>query len=266
MAEQHFTEFEKNIIKAIIKEQEGNCFLYNIIWPSLPDCNILLNPQTKKAHFRFGIEQPDPTQEDSERVIRRSKELERLIISIVHLIRYLIDHRLIIPLQVNDEKRYGPYGQLPVNQEYTMDYSFSDPLISNELFDFLNIQLYASPNLLRLERYDFLSEEEMRFRKQSRNSWIGVGIAIFLSLVALYATFQTSYSTGETLDKIFQALEKNNSIMNDMAGSSKNALKKLDQLNKETVRQSNLYEESINALIKVIPSSSEVQLATDNPK
>lgn len=91
------------------------------------------------------------------------------------------------------------------------------------IYDFLEKHfssfLFPSSSLIKLYKNKFRTTEQIKFRKQRRDTWWGIGLAMFLGLVSICLSIWTLHKDTkiekDQLNSIINAINENKAIVSD---------------------------------------------------
>lgn len=209
-----FDQIEKRIIKEILDTTPSyknlmTLFDDNFISESVYiDCN--------DAYFIFNDN--NPTQEQ----VDRSENLTYLLVKYLTLLTYLKNEKLAIFYLPSLKSSSHNFGKVLQNQG-TFQIPIYDQNIKQLLLEFAEMQILPSPSLRELYNNDFLTEEEIRFKKEHRLAWVG----IILSLILAFYTYCKDRADDKDQDiKFEEQIVKNSESAKLISESIKNLEKR----------------------------------------
>jgi len=222
-----FDTEEKAIIRKITEGSGYSRNLINIIdsMNSLQATRIQIDKKSKKAKFLFQIQNAEPSDEECSWGIEKQKQIIELLIKHVTLLRYLEKEELAIFFEpATSTEQTVTFGMGAVNMP-SFSMSIDDQNVTDLLIQYVHKEIMPSPSLRVLESNKYISDEEIKFKKQFTATWIAIIVSIFLGLYGMYNNHQNSISQ----EKQFKTqLIENNKIAESIAG-------KLDQLGKSKI-------------------------------
>lgn len=194
-----FAEEEKIITNKILHGKGYARNLINIIDSinTLQGVRIQIDRLNKTAYFLFEIQKEEPTEEELEWGIKRHKELIELIITHVTFLRYLDLQELAVFFDptTNAEDKVT-FGMGATNRPfYGME--IEDKTIVNLLIKYIHKEIKPSPLLVQLVNNNYLTDEEIKFKKQYFATWSAVAVSVALGIFGIYNNHKNSISQEE---------------------------------------------------------------------
>ncbi len=245
-----FDSDDQLIIKKINQGSGYSRNLINIIdsLNNLHGTRIQIDMISRKANFLFETQCPEPTEEECQFGIEKSKELIELLIKHLILLRYLEKEELAVffkPAQNTDSTVVFGMGATDM-PSFSM--SIDDQNVVDLLIKYVHKEIMPTPSLKNLEKNNFVSDKDIKFKKQFRATWTAIIVSILLGLYGMINNHLNSIGQENQFQKQIEEYQK----------STDQISKNLDNLNKLKVD----YSESIENISKEISNLSEkIQLA-----
>lgn len=194
-----FAEEEKSIINKILNGEGYARNLINMLADTreLSAVRIEINRSHETANFLFEIQAEEPTDQEMNWGIERHKHLIELIITHVTLLRYIENEELAVffdpALSTDNIIKFGfgasnmPYYSMEIN----------DKNIVKLLIKYIQKEIKPSPLLFQLVKNDYLTDEEIKFKKQNFVTWIAVVTSMFLGGYGIFNNHQNSVSQNK---------------------------------------------------------------------
>ena len=99
------------------------------------------------------------------------------------------------------------FGMGAVNMP-SFSVSIDDQNVVDLLIKYLHKEIMPSPSLRSLENNKFVSDEEIRFRKQQLATWIAIIVSILLGLYGMYNNNQNSITQEKQFKKYIAENQK----------------------------------------------------------
>lgn len=194
-----FAEEEKNITNKILHGEGYARNLINIIdsMNTLQGVRIQIDRLNKTAYFLFETQEKEPTEQEITWGIKRHKELIELIITHVTFLRYLDLQELAVFFDptTNSEDEVI-FGMGATNRPfYGME--IEDKTIVSLLIKYIHKEIKPSPLLVQLVNNNYLTDEEIKFKKQYFATWSAVAVSVALGIFGIYNNIQNSISQEE---------------------------------------------------------------------
>ena len=222
-----FDTEEKAIIRKITEGSGYSRNLINILdsMNNLQATRIQIDKKSSKAEFLFQIQNAEPSDEECRWGIEKQKQIVELLIKHVTLLRYLEKEELAIFFEpAKSTEQTITFGMGAVNMP-SFSISIDDQNVIDLLIQYVHKEIMPSPSLRELENNNYISDEEIKFKKQFTATWIAIIVSIFLGLYGMYNNHQNSVSQ----EKQFKTqLIGNKKIAESVA-------EKLDQLKKSKI-------------------------------
>lgn len=194
-----FDTEEKAIINKITQGIGYSRTLINIFdsLHNLQGTRIRIDKENKKAEFLFQTQGAEPTDEELKAGIERQKQLVELLIKHVTLFRYLEKEELAIFFEpAKTTEKIIEFGAGAVNvQPFSM--SIDDQIVVDLLIKYVNKEIMPSPSLRKLENNNFVSDDEIRFKRQQCVAWTAIIISILLGLYGIINNYRGSIGQQE---------------------------------------------------------------------
>jgi hypothetical protein len=230
---------EQDFCRRILEGDGDNNYLGNIIDKKLWGVRISITRNPQNVDLLFTIQNAQPTDEELEMTIQRSREISYLILNVVNLLKMLEKDNYIMLLQrATTIPNHSDFGQGVVNLP-SISSNFSDPTISKLLIDFVDKEIFVTEEFRQFCQNKFIPRDERRFRKQSRNQWIAIGVALFAALTNFVFNTLAKLSDGtkikqEQVNTIREDLKAINSNLDSIGTQTKIASEKIiDELKKK---------------------------------
>ena len=163
-----FDTEEQAIIKKITQGSGYSRSLINILdsRDNLQGTRIQIDKTNKKAEFLFQIQNKKPTIQESTWGIEKQKHLVELLIKHLTLFRYLEKEELAIFFEsAKSTEQIITFGMGAVNMP-SFSMSIDDQNVIDLLIKYIHKEIMPSPSLRKLENNNFISDEEIKFKKQ----------------------------------------------------------------------------------------------------
>lgn len=183
-----FDKEEKNIISKITQGEGFSRNLINIFDSAsrLGGVRIVINKLSKIGHFEFQTASLEPTNDEYQWIIEQQKVLTELLIKHLALIKYLEKEELVILFSpANSNDNIVTIGAGADNQPST-PMPITDQFIVDLLIEYIHKEILPSPTLRSLETNNFISDEEIHFKKQQIVAWVAISISVILGLYGMY--------------------------------------------------------------------------------
>lgn len=194
-----FAEEEKVIIKKILHGEGYARNLINIIDSrnTLQDVRIQIDRLNEKAYFLFEIQEKEPTEEEITWCIKRHQKLIELIITHVTFLRYLDLQELAVFFDptINPENEVI-FGMGATNRSFHR-MEIEDKTIISLLIKYIDKEIKPSPLLVQLVNNNYLTDEEIKFKKQYFATWSAVAVSIALGIYGIYNNHQNSINQDD---------------------------------------------------------------------
>ena len=162
------------------------------------------------------------TQDD----LNRCKSLEEKLLVAVSLIERLSNQGyVLLSFPTNAPSGAITYGQI-VQGTHRLSYPINDPQIAKRICDLMQCQTTGLPDLVDLQKHDFVTPEDRQFRDQLAVAKKGVKAAYFGSaiavLIAISANVGNAISTKgyeEKLTDLISIAEEQTNSLNGIASS-----------------------------------------------
>jgi hypothetical protein len=246
-----FDDEEKSIINKIIDGTGYSRNLINIIdsMNNLQSVRIRLDKEKKTGEFLFETQNNEPTDSETRASIEREKTLIELLITHVTLLQYLEKEELAFffnPATTPDDEVV--FGMGAINRP-SLAMSINDESLINLLLQYVHKEIRPSPLLRQLQNNNYLTDEEIKFSKQHRSTWVAIIVSALFGFFGVY----NNYQNNKSQDKQFEIqLKENEKLSNIIAGSIKNS--KVEPID----YKANI-EEVANALTEVLKEISMIE-------
>ena len=198
----NFKKTEKEIIKTIVKYGGDVKSLSEVLNKSelLEKKGIVVAFESNQSYVFF----------DKEKYDYDDKQPLGYLTELISILKYLIANRLITVLPIGEQvslvigRKESRYGRIDCIETYdaiifvgdrynwmdkkTRDQTYWPCRYSEKelpLYNYLNCWFSVSQELKDLVRHNFKSEEEVRFQKQQRLTWISIAVAVVIGLGSL---------------------------------------------------------------------------------
>ncbi len=261
-----FDSEEKIIINKIIDGVGYARNLINIIdsMNNLQGVRIRLNRQKNTGEFLFETQNEEPTETEISASTEREKTLVELLITHVSLLRYLEKEELAFffdPAGASDNEI--TFGMGAVNRP-SLPMTINDKSIVELLLKYVHKEIRPSPLLRQLRNNNYLSDEEIKFKKQYYATWFTIIVSVVLGLYGIYNNhqnsknqgkqFQTQLKENEKISKIIaESIENNKAEPVDYKPNIKQITDALSEISKESSKaaKNHIVE------IKLLPQEKE---------
>jgi hypothetical protein len=201
-----FDEVEKEIIKEILDDNGRSRNLMDIFDKYFIQESISFNKTNNSAEIIFNSSTSSPSQQEIDSAIERERSLTELLVKFLTLLLYLEREDLaVFFLAANSTNNPVTFGRAITNN-FTFAMPVYDQSIITLLIKYAELQIMPFPSLRGLYKNNFLSDDELRFKKNQRTSWVAIVISILIGLYGVYINF----TNNNDQDKKFEnQLNKN---------------------------------------------------------
>ena len=190
-------------IATIVEEKGYHRNILTMLDPYLENTRLCIDKTNKIIEIKYEILGAHPTSEECESAINKIEELEPIIVILSNLLVYLEKEGLVtIYNPVNNGNQTVTIGTGAINRN-SIDNQFQDQKISGMLVSFVHKEIIPNQELLQLYSNGFLSEDEIRFKKQQKATWVSIFIAGLIGLGGI---------AYQVIDKISGKNEENEQI------------------------------------------------------
>lgn len=175
----HFGEQEKNWIHTINSFSGTGEWVSNLLDPILKTCRLKVSASQGTVEILLDTPQGNS---EAQQVIDTVFSIQREVIRLISLVDYLVEQRLLIlykPTEPDDEYLLGQGGG-------SMPYHLHDEHIARQLCRYMSYNLVPTESLVALEKRGYISEEEHRFLRERRLTWLALGVSIILALLGIW--------------------------------------------------------------------------------
>ncbi len=169
-----FDKIEKELITRLVKEKEGGqaVQLGNVLDTFFQNTYIKIDKTQNSVEIMYAhADQTSQIIQDQSRVA-----------SIILLLNYLEKNGFISLFNcANYSTPTSTIGQ-GAHNTCTISYSFPDQSISSWLLNNCDKQIVVSYDLVELVKDNFISKDELRFRKQQKITWISIIVSFLIGL------------------------------------------------------------------------------------
>ena len=205
MGERLFVQNEKEFITHL-NSHPGGTSIQNYLDPSLSRISVFVSQGKKEVFFRFATQSVSPTPQELGWIKSSSDELQLKLVELTRFLGYLESNGLVYAfVPAYHQTSTIQFGQCPTNSTY-VSYKIYDPQTICAVIELVDKTILPTPSLSNLQRCHFRFPEEVRFAKSKKLSWIGIWVAIVLSLMAIASSLYLSYVSSKVSDRDFQAI------------------------------------------------------------
>jgi hypothetical protein len=180
-----YDDLDKQIIQELISLPGNSASFSSIFDKHFFNESLYINPSSNLASFAFNTSGAELTSTEIEARAKRSLELTILLARYMNLYRFLDEEGLVLFYK----PALGEGQSLFIGKA-----DASKPLIHEQLYDddlrdlawkYHHSYSIPSPALKELVSHDFIGDEERKFTKSLRASWVAIWISLSLGLFGI---------------------------------------------------------------------------------
>lgn len=202
-----FDQAEKDIIAKILHGEGYARNLINIIdrMSTLEGVRIHINRSRETAEFLFEIQRDEPSEKEITAAKEKWREILELLITHVTLLRYLEQQEMAVFFDPTTHKQdIIEFGRGASNKKI-LSMSIEDPTVIELLIWYIHKEIKPSPLLAQLEKNDYLTDAEIRFKQTQRATWSAIVISAGLGLYGIFSNHVSGTDEAAQLER--QSLE-----------------------------------------------------------
>lgn len=258
MTERLFDQDEKAFIKHLNSHAEGTS-IQNYLDPNLSQISVFVSPGQNAVFFRFAIQNVSPTQQELEWIKTTSDELQLKIVKLTRSLKYLESKSLVFSfVPAYHQTSTIQFGQCPINSP-CVSYQIYDQQTILAMQELVDKTILPTPSLSELQSNNFRFPEEVRFEKSKKLSWIGVWVAIVLSVIGILSNSYLSYVSNNELNYDIQSIKGH---LNQMQPNSSELATKYRGISQlivtQTALQENFFKEATSSTLPDISNQLKV--------
>lgn len=249
MTERLFDQDEKEFIKHLNSHAEGTS-IQNYLDPNLSQISVFLSQGQNAVFFRFAIQTVSPTQQELEWIKTTSDELQLKIVKLTRSLKYLESKGLVFSfVPAYHQTSTIQFGQCPINSHY-VSYQIYDPQTILAMQELVDKIILPTPSLSELQSNNFRFPEEVRFEKSKKLSWIGIWVAIVLSVIGILSNSYLSYVSYKESNHDIQSIKGH---LNQIKRNSSELVTKYNEISQlivtQTALQENFFKEATSSIL-----------------
>ncbi len=210
----NFIKLEEEFISFLVNSERGQRNIMSFLDKYLEKTKIRLDFGKFEAEYRFEVQ--DTSEEVFGWVVNKVEDLQEIIAVVINLIVYLRNSGYIAPYRVAPDRwsKVHDFGR-GIDEDLKLSSPFPDHEIVKLLIDYAFKEIVPLEPLNDLEKNDYISQEDRRFRRQYKQAWAGIMVAIIIGLLGFginYVSIQNQQASSIIQDKnikeAIEALEK----------------------------------------------------------
>jgi hypothetical protein len=180
-----YDDLDKQIIKELISLPGNSASFSNIFDKHFIDESLYINPGSGLASFAFNTTGAELTNAEVEARAKRSLELTILLARYMNLYRFLDEESLVLFYKpaLGEEKSLF-IGKADVSKPVIHEQLYDDRL-RDLAWKYHRSYSIPSPALKELVTHDFIDDEERKFTKSLRASWVAIWISLALGVIGI---------------------------------------------------------------------------------
>lgn len=180
-----YDDLDKQIIQELVSLPSDSASFSNIFDRHFTAESLYIDPSKNLASFAFSTSGSEVTNAESEAIARRSSELTILLARYMNLYRFLDEEGLVFFYK----PAIGYSQSIFIGKADASKTLFYAPLYDDGLRDlawkYHHSYSIPSPALKELVSHDFIDDEERKFTKSLRASWVAIWISLALGLAGI---------------------------------------------------------------------------------
>lgn len=180
-----FDNVEKDLVRRLVKEKESGqpILLGNVLDAIFPNQYIKIDKKQAKVEIMY------ENNSQTSQVVGDQGLLAKIIL----LMSYLEKNGYICLFDcTNISSSICTIGQ-GVSDKCTISYSFPDKNVADWLLNNCDKQIIVGYDLVDLVKDDFISKDELRFKKQQKATWVSIIISLLLGLSGIFMNLLQSF-------------------------------------------------------------------------
>jgi hypothetical protein len=180
-----YDDLDKHIIKELISLPSDSASFSNIFDRHFIAESLYIDPSKNLASFAFNTSGSEITNAESDAIARRSSELTILLARYMNLYRFLDEEGLVLfYTPALGESQSVLIGKADASKTLVHAQLYDDGL-RDLAWKYHHSYSIPSPALKELVSHDFIEEEERKFTKSLRASWVAIWISLALGIAGI---------------------------------------------------------------------------------
>lgn len=199
-----YDDLDKKIITKLVQYSDSASFS-NIFDQHFIAESLYIDQATQKASFVFNVSGPELTAADRNNIATRSSELTILLARYMNLYRFLDENGLVLFYKPALEQSQSVLiGKADTSQNH-VDTQLYDDALRELAWKYHHSYSIPSPALKELVSHDFIDDEERKFTKSLRASWVAIWISLALGLAGIIMNIINNIDQDRKFSKQIEA-------------------------------------------------------------
>ncbi|MEX0779230.1 MAG: hypothetical protein WD037_05825 [Balneolales bacterium] len=197
--------------------------------------SLYINPSENRASFVFNTSGSEVTNSESEAIARRSSELTILLARYMNLYRFLDLEGLVLFYKPALRESQSVFiGKADARK--TLSYApIYDDTLRDLAWKYHHSYSIPSPALKEIVSHNFIDDEDRKFTKSLRSSWVAIWISLALGLAGIVMNITNNIDQDRKFSK---QIESSTRSAEDLTKSIKQLPAEFLKLLSETSKQS----------------------------